>query len=58
MKNKKFNLSEKIWKVDEKIQFIQIKDIKEFIKLLKVKFREQEGYDLPLIDNFAGDKLK
>jgi len=51
--NKEFNLSEMI------VQnvFINVEDVKEFIRLLKEKCNIDVGYFKDLIDKLSGDEL-
>lgn len=58
------NLSDNIWEVDDKIKFIQKKDVKKFIKSLKKEFSKSIPMDSTnhyqihrIIDKLAGDKL-
>lgn len=67
MKEKEFNLSEKIICEDKEIEYegeIKVEDVKEFIRRLKKEFetmpntRLYAGIDImELIDKLAGDKL-
>lgn len=60
-KMEEFNLSDKILE-DEEFGDIPIKDVKEFIRILKEELIEMHKISYPsaeinLIDNLAGDKL-
>jgi len=60
-----FNLSDKIKQFDDLEEYVEIKDVKEFIKELKRKhicFHYKKGTDCraenrKIIDKLAGDKL-
>jgi hypothetical protein len=62
-KEREFNLSEKIEDVTGSIDaienidaFIDIEDVKEFIKTIKMHIAPYSPY-IDIIDKFAGDKL-
>lgn len=54
-----FNLSEKIF-LDKEVPraYLNIEDVKEFIRLLKEKAEEYEWEGSEIIDKLAGENLK